>query len=318
LCAGKLPIDIFTNGAWENNIMRTTLFSSLIILSLFLSGCNLGQKASPTVTSPQETQPVVDTQATADAEQTAQALATGNAQATSDAGATATVIFEETRNAEETSIANTATQEYKTTATAEAIQQATAAALPMMDALQPLVDEGLISSIEGTYSPLPEFQSSLAKINYIDPGSPTGFVVENFAVKAKFAWNTASDQTNWDRSGCGFIFGYEDVDKYDYFFLGLDGYANLYRPNKQNGQLLPIAKMRYSGKLSIPEGDADVLLVVVDKRIYFFVNGEKVLDAYDALSVPGHLIYTLVSGTNKGFGTSCAITEAGLWQFTSE
>lgn len=291
--------------------------SSLLIISILLVGCNFSSQASPTAIVVDETEAVDNSEATAEAAQTVQALSTSQAQSTSDAGATATVMYEEAQATEKSQLRKTATQEYRSTATAEAIQQATAAVLPMMDALQPLADEGLITGIEGDYFPLMEYHSSLAKINYIDPGSPTGFLVENFAVKAKFNWNTASDQTNWDRSGCGFIFGFQDEKKYDYFFLGLDGYANLYRPESKSSQLIPIAKMRYSGNLSIPEGEADVLLVVVDKRIYFYVNGEKVLDAYDGLMVPGHLIYTLVSGTNKGFGTSCAITEAGLWQFPS-
>lgn len=295
-----------------------TIISSLIIISILLVGCNFSTKASPTAAVVEPTEVVIDTQATTDAAETAQAISTSSALATSEAAATATVIYEQTQEAEKALIAKTATQEYRSTATSEAIQQTTAAVLPMMDVLQPLVEEELIPNLEGTYFPLMDYHSSLAKINYIDPGSPTGFMVENFAVKAKFAWNTASEQTNWDRSGCGFIFGYENYDKYDYFFLGLDGYANLFRPDAKSANLFPIAKMRYSGTLDIPQGEADILLLVMNKRVYFYVNGEKVLDAYDGLMVPGHLIYTLVSGTNKGFGTSCDITEASLWQFASE
>jgi hypothetical protein len=297
---------------------RTAIVTGLIVITILLAGCNSTPKVSPTAAGGEETkaaQAALDSQATANASSTAQALSTVNAQATSDAGATATVVYKQTQDVENTQIAQTAIQEQNLTATAEFVQQATAQAQPMADALQGLVDDGIITSMEGKYSPLMDFNRSLAKINYIDSGEPTGFVVENFAVKAKFAWNTASDQTNWDRSGCGLFFGFQDGTKYDYFYLGLDGYANLFRPDPKSTQLFPIAKMRYSGKLSIPEGDAEVLLVVVNKHVYFYVNDEKVLDAYDALMVPGHLIYTLVSGTNKGFGTSCAITEAGLWEF---
>ncbi len=298
---------------------RTTIFIGMIVSTILLMGCNSTPKVSPTPAGAVETQAAqaaLDAQATKDSASTAQALSTVNAQATSDAGATATVVYQQTQDVENTHIAETATQEQHLTATAEFVQQATAQAQPMVDALQALVDDGIIPSIEGKYSPLMDFNRSLAKINYIDFGDPTGFVVENFAVKANFAWNSASDQTNWDRSGCGFIFGYAEANKYDYVYLGLDGYANLFRPDPKGPNLFPIAKMRYSGKLSIPEGDADILLVVVAKHVYFFVNDEKVLDAYDALMVPGHLIYTLVSGTNKGYGTSCAVTEAGLWEFT--
>jgi hypothetical protein len=297
---------------------RTIILSGLIVISILLVGCNSTPKVSPTPVGAEETQAAIDTQAAADAAATNQALSTDNAQATIDAGATATVADRQTQVAEvaeSTNAAKTAVMEQSLTATAEYIQQATAQAQPMMDALQMLSDEGIITNMEGNYYPLMDFDQSLAMINYTYAGDSTGFDVNNFVFKANFAWNTASDKTNWDRSGCGLIFGFSDSRKYDYVFLGLDGYANLYRPEKNGPQLFPIAKMRYSGKLSIPEGDAEVMLVVVGKRIYFYVNNEKVLDAYDGLFVPGPLVYTLVSGTNKGYGTRCTITEAGLWEF---
>ena len=55
------------------------------------------------------------------------------------------------------------------------------------------------------------------------------------------------------------------------------------------------------------------MLVVDDKRINFYVNGERVANAYDGSLNAGNIAQTLLSGTNKDFGTRCKMTNTELF-----
>ena len=63
----------------------------------------------------------------------------------------------------------------------------------------------------------------------------------------------------------------------------------------------------------MPKGQAQILLAVEGDKIVFFVNNEHVLTRIDGRLDSGGLSYTLLSGTNKGFGTRCDMTNVGLW-----
>jgi hypothetical protein len=68
-----------------------------------------------------------------------------------------------------------------------------------------------------------------------------------------------------------------------------------------------------SAGITVPEGSAQIMLVVIEKKVYFYVNGEKIASANDAALKPGKLSLTLLSGTNKDFGTRCQMTDLDLW-----
>ena len=66
-------------------------------------------------------------------------------------------------------------------------------------------------------------------------------------------------------------------------------------------------------KVGIPEGAADIVLAVEGNWITFLVNGENVLHRQDDALTSGSLNYTVVSGTNKDYGTHCRMTNVKLW-----
>ena len=57
------------------------------------------------------------------------------------------------------------------------------------------------------------------------------------------------------------------------------------------------------------------MLVVDDKRISFYVNGERVATAYDGSLNAGNIALTLLSGTNKDYGTRCTMSNIDLFIF---
>jgi len=172
-------------------------------------------------------------------------------------------------------------------------------------------DDGVLPTMDGTYHRLEDFDESMAKINWLWWWY-TDYEPENFVVRVDAYWDTASEQTNWDRSGCAFVFGLKDEQNYNHTWLGLDGFVNLKRKVKDDWKW--IAK-RPNGKLSIPEGEAEIMMVVFDKRITIYVNGENELSEYDPLYTPGKLAFSVYSGTNTGFGTRCKMSNIDLMIF---
>jgi uncharacterized surface protein with fasciclin (FAS1) repeats len=195
------------------------------------------------------------------------------------------------------------------TSTAAVFAQATAEAQEMFSLVQKLQSQGYLANTDGEYTPLADFDESWAQINWYQ-WKTTGYSPDSFVLRANFWWDSASDKANWFSSGCGFVFGEEDKDNHDLAYLGLDG--NVYVSRIRNGNWKTLAQ-RYYGKVEIPQGQADIVMVVASKKIIFFVNDKKVVEVTDSAYKPGELNLTLLSGTNAGFGTHCKISNIGLW-----
>ncbi|HSQ25745.1 MAG TPA: hypothetical protein VLM80_01350, partial [Anaerolineales bacterium] len=138
----------------------------------------------------------------------------------------------------------------------------------------------------------------------------TGFSPENFVIASEIEWESASMSADFTRSGCGFVFGEIDEENYSLAYLALDGFVHLV--HVYDGDWRWLASRRY-GRLSLPQGNANIMMVVDNQRITFFVNGEEVAAAYDRSYAAGALNYTLLSGTNKDYGTSCSMKNTELW-----
>ena len=300
---------------------------NLLLLSVITISCRLFT-GEDTPASDQGVQLTLDAQAslitemeaklsTLDAQQvdsqqlTADAQATRDAQATSAANETAAAYNQKTKEAENNIAAGTQASAILLTNTAEAEMEVEPQVGAFSEKLQVAYDDGVLPTMDGTYHRLEDFDESIAKINRFYWWD-TGYAPENFVIRVDAYWDTASEQTNWDRSGCGFVFGLEDEQNYNRTWLGLDGFVNLKRLVKDDWQW--IAK-RPNGKLSIPEGEAEIMMVVFDNRITIYVNGEKELSEYDPFYTAGKLALSVHSGTNKGFGTQCKMSNIDLMIF---
>ena len=179
----------------------------------------------------------------------------------------------------------------------------------MKDTLDLLYKDGVISSVEGEFIPVEDFREEIAMINYVNWWS-LDLETEDFVIKADIAWNSASDIANWDLSGCGFVFSEEDDSNFHLSYLSLDGYGVLKK--LVNNKETVVTSQKY-GDVSIPDGEADIILAVEGKNAAFYVNGKEVYNQYDGNIEPGDLALTVLSGTNKGFGTRCEMTNMGIW-----
>ena len=291
--------------------MKSIRFCIVISVFLILAvSCASPTTALPT-TAPT---PSLDLQKTETfkADQTLSAQSTTDAQATQQANATSTAIMQKTQEALDKAATIKAEAIIKLTATSVA---STAQAQSLLDTIEKVGFKDAPVGASGTYYRLEDSEASLAKINYIDTVYYSEHEAENFAIRADISWDSASDKANWDRSACGFLFGVHESDYFDFIVLTLQGYVRFSRPQPGSNTLYTFADQRYSGEIQRPKGDAEVLLVVMDKRAHFYVNGEEVLNEYDGRMKPGGIYYVMISGTNKDFGTSCKWSNVDLWIF---
>jgi len=260
-----------------------------------------------------ETQAAKVKQATAEAQATQDAQATLNAQATANACATGTVVAGQTATRQAINVTTTAVKKAWLTQTAQAIAQKTAQAQPMFDQVQKLFTDGYLAGADGTYAHLADFDKSLAMINYIDY-FPTSYSPTNFVLRVDMTWDTVSGADKWS-SGCGFVFHLGADNSYYAAYLTLDGNVVVLNYTTKMRYLNRIGQ-GYYGKVDYPKGKASMVLIVRnDKGITIFINDKRVLRTGVELDLKeGYLAYSLVSGSNKDYGTRCQWNNVDLWE----
>jgi hypothetical protein len=180
----------------------------------------------------------------------------------------------------------------------------------MKDYAESLTASGLLSQSNGNTVGIPDFDEKWAQMNwysyYLLAQKPTNFMIE-----ADASWDSASDKANWFNSGCGFVFREKDVDNHYLAYLDLDGVAKIQKVKNGNYSRVGVAPVRFP--VEKPADHANLMLVVEGDIIYFFVDGYLMLTERDTSFSKGGLGLTLISGTNKGYGTHCKMTNIKLY-----
>lgn len=252
----------------------------------------LSSPATPTST------PTIDFQST-------QAKEQENQQATASAQAAL-----ESQKMKTTAAAKATRESARQAATQTVIAEATAMAANMWQEVNTLYSNRIISSAEGDYYQLADFDESWAQINWYQWWE-TGFEPSNFVIRTNMSWNSASNTANWFSSGCGMVFRELDEDNHYFVFLALDGYV--YLNGYKNGKYASFGK-GWAGKPDLPKGKAEFLLAVDKDWITVYVNGKQTLRKQEKSFSDGKLALTLSSGTNKDYGTRCQMTDIELWE----
>lgn len=176
--------------------------------------------------------------------------------------------------------------------------------------IEKLYNENVISTTEGEYYILPDFNEEWAQLGWYQ-WYETGHSPANFVLKADMDYETASTITDWPAAGCGFVFRLQDSDNNYAIFYTLDGYVYMWA--YEDGSYVEKGR-GYYGKPTIPAGSAEVMLVTEGDMTYFYVNGTQVFKKKDSAFLNGGLYYSVRSGTNKDFGQMCSFTNVELWQ----
>jgi hypothetical protein len=184
--------------------------------------------------------------------------------------------------------------------------------------VQKYVAAGYLTSTNGTFTPLTASTFNMAQKNYLylsDAG--INDLIGEFAAWADLQWESASKVSSPEYSGCGFAFRYQNNG---------DGYTAMLTENSvlltscqaAKGHFCDrIGKTKGSGTVAISEPyQAHFELIVSKGFAYVLINGEFI-GSYallpDKIVAPGYFLYTLISGTNKDYGTRCTISNGTLF-----
>lgn len=294
----------------NNKVFINSIFG-LMLVSSMAAGCGTPELPAeeppdPSTATPSPSPlPTVNMPAT----QTAAAAATQAAQdatITQEAQATASHVAVITQMALDR--AGTATMEPLTRLTATQSQLDKYAQV-MATQVAELNQAGLVSSVEGDYYRLEDFEESWAQLNYYD-WWPTDKAAESFVMSGKAFVSSASDNADWFSSACGISFSLVDNDNHDILWIAMDGRAYLMSIHKGNRQILEIDRWGQATKTNFI---VRYLLVVDNQRVTLFIDDKEILSVYDRLNGPGIIANTLVSGTNKDYGTRCKMSDTDLW-----
>jgi hypothetical protein len=178
--------------------------------------------------------------------------------------------------------------------------------------VQDYFEKGYLSTTEGRYRQLDDFSYDWAQLGWYRP-FPVQDSVSDFMMSAHFRWDSAFK--NSDISGCGFIFGVQPNS--DHYAVFLDRMKVLFLiTDREQGVSKPVSPTRGSGRVNFDyPAEADFTLVVNDAYAYVLVDGEVVGEytLAQSRSPEGGLGFTVLSGTNRDYGTHCEMTDIRLW-----
>lgn len=178
--------------------------------------------------------------------------------------------------------------------------------------LQDYFDQGYVATTDGRFRELDDFSYDWAQLGWYN-WLPLRDSAKDFFLSAHFKWDSAFK--NSDTSGCGFIFGLQPND--DHYAVFLDRQKVLFLITDHTiGYSKPVSPTRGNGvvKFDYP-AEADFTLIVKGAYAYVLVDGEVVGEYTLAQSraAKGGIGLTVLSGTNKDYGTRCEMTNLHLW-----
>jgi hypothetical protein len=188
---------------------------------------------------------------------------------------------------------------------------ATAEANARQELLQSYVEAGYIPSASGKFESVDEFHEEWPQLNWYQWWPlPDGKDYGDLVFRGHFAWETAMKTS--DLSGCGVLFGVQPNN--DHYAVFIDK-ARIAFFMSRGGKVYEVGKTRGSGRPNIAEpAEADVSVIVQGAKAYEVVNDVPTQYTLSAdQSSSGEFALSLLSGTNRDFGTRCDITDAYIW-----
>jgi len=176
--------------------------------------------------------------------------------------------------------------------------------------MQKFQDKGYVSTIDGNVEELEPFKEEWAQIGWYQWWPDNTKVVSDFVFKGRLKWSTASSTP--DVSGCGIVFGLQENG--DHYAVFLDKSRILFLMSR-GGNTYNVGKTRGPGRTNFGNpADADFAVAVNEQRAYVSVNDE-VTQYTLSMDQPttGNFALTILSGTNKDYGTRCEMTNMMFW-----
>lgn len=178
--------------------------------------------------------------------------------------------------------------------------------------IQSYYDEGYINSVEGEYIELEGFEEEWAQLGWYSWWPFEDVILRNFVADVHMKWSSAL--TSNDPSGCGLVFAINEEDHNYAVFLDK---SRIMFTDFDGNYWYEHGKSRGSGRVDFGNpAEADFTLIVSDYEANVLVNGDFVGEytLSEDLPLEGNFGYSLLSGTNKDYGTRCEISNARVWK----
>ncbi len=171
-------------------------------------------------------------------------------------------------------------------------------------------EKDYVTTTTGEFSELDPFKEDWAQLNWYN-NYPPYIKAKDFVFSGHFNWSTANVQS--DLSGCGVMFGVQENG--DHYAVFLDKSRILFLMSR-GGNTYNVGKTSGPGTVdfSIP-AEADFILSVKGQSVFVSVDGEvtEYTLSVDQTSA-GTFAFSILSGTNKDYGTRCEMTNMIFWQ----
>ncbi len=181
--------------------------------------------------------------------------------------------------------------------------------------VQKYFELGYLETTEGKVTQYSDFNEEWAQLDWYKSWSFSSTQVENFFISAHLKWSSA--YRNAATSGCGFYFAFRQgsdfrytvfLDRSKVHFLVADYFSGPFSPTRGSGLV------NFNNPADQPV-EADFTLIVQGAYAYVLVNDEVVGEYTLSQSkiLRGYFGASILSGTNKGFGTRCEMTNVHAW-----
>lgn len=184
--------------------------------------------------------------------------------------------------------------------------------------LQKYVDSGYIASTRGTIYALTDNTLQMAKINYINY-DVTGYndQVTNFAAWEDLKFSSAAPVAYPEFSGCGFGFRMKDNGDTYTAMVTNESVLITWCFQALGNRCGRVGKTSGTGRLKLSNpAEVHFEFIVSGGKAYALVDGTMIASYTlfaDRLTDPGYFLYSIVSGTNKDYGTRCTMTNGKIW-----
>ena len=170
-------------------------------------------------------------------------------------------------------------------------------------------DAGYIGTKQWSIDKLDSYSDDWAQLNYYAWSMVDQSPSADFIIRSDVSWESASQTP--DDSGCGFVFREQPNKDHYMVYIAMDGHVhaahNISNQYKEMGY-------GYYGKGSL-SGSHNITLLVKGSTFTVLVDDKlvKVYTGFKDKLTAGNLAYTVLSGTNQGFGTRCHFENTVLW-----
>jgi len=177
-------------------------------------------------------------------------------------------------------------------------------------------DMGYLTTADGEFIDYDDFKEDWAQLGWYSWWTLND-QAKDFYMSAHFKWSSAYRSA--DTSGCGFAFAIQEnndhyavfLDRSKVLFLDAD---QSYSYSRTVGTTRGTGRVKFENPADNP-AEADITLIVKGAYAYVLVDGELIGEYTLSQSkiLQGNLGLTLLSGTNKDYGTRCEMTNVHLW-----